>query len=51
MGRCDLEGGDFTQLVDNIESKIFTLPDDTKILPGHGKPTTVGWEKQHNNYL
>ena len=51
VGRCDLEGGDFTQLVESIESKICTLPDETQILPGHGKPTTVGWEKLHNSYL
>ena len=51
VGRCDLEGGNFEQLVDSIESKIYKLPDETEIYPGHGKPTTVGWEKIHNRFL
>lgn len=51
VGRCDLEGGSFTELVNSIETKIYTLPEETQILPGHGKPTTVGWEKLHNSYL
>ena len=45
VGRCDLEGGDFDQIVESIETKIFTLPEDTKIYPGHGKMTSVEWEK------
>jgi glyoxylase-like metal-dependent hydrolase (beta-lactamase superfamily II) len=48
VGRCDLPGGNFEQLVENIKNKIFTLPENTVIYPGHGKPTTVGWEKEHN---
>ena len=51
VGRCDLEGGDFDQLVESIEKKIYTLPDETQIYPGHGKPTNVGWEKLHNRFL
>ena len=51
VGRCDLEGGDFNQLVESIENKIYMLPEETEIYPGHGKPTTVGWEKLHNSYL
>ena len=51
VGRCDLPGGDFEQIVKSIETKIFTLPPETIILSGHGKPTTVAWEKEHNNYL
>ena len=51
VGRCDLEGGNFNQIVESIENKIYTLPDDTEIYPGHGKPTTVGWEKVHNQFL
>ena len=51
VGRCDLEGGDFDQIVDSIESKIFTLPPETIIYPGHGRKTTVEWEKAHNRFL
>ncbi|MBR2429880.1 MBL fold metallo-hydrolase [bacterium] len=51
VGRCDLPGGDFNQIVKSIEGKIFTLPDNTIIYPGHGKSTTVAWEKVHNSYL
>ena len=48
VGRCDLEGGDFCQIVDSIKTKIFTLPPKTVIYPGHGKITSVEWEKEHN---
>ena len=51
VGRCDLEGGDFDQIVDSIENKIFTLPPQTLIYPGHGRMTSVEWEKEHNNFM
>ena len=51
VGRCDLEGGNFDQIVESIENKIFTLPPETVIYPGHGKPTTVAWEKEHNCFM
>ena len=51
VGRCDLEGGNFNQLVESIESKIFTLPENTPIYPGHGKTSDVKWEKEHNQFL
>lgn len=51
VGRCDLPGGNFSQIVESIENKIFTLPENTIIYPGHGKTTSVGWEKEHNRYL
>ena len=51
VGRCDLEGGDFDLIVESIESKIFTLPKDIIIYPGHGPSSTVGWEKEHNRFL
>lgn len=51
VGRCDLEGGDFDQIVDSIETKIFTLPPETVIYPGHGRMTSVEWEKEHNRFL
>lgn len=51
VGRCDLEGGSFEQLVESIKTKIFTLSNDVIIYPGHGKQTTVGWEKEHNQFM
>ena len=51
VGRCDLEGGDFDEIVNSIETKIFTLPPETVIYPGHGKMTSVEWEKEHNRFL
>lgn len=51
VGRCDLEGGDFDQIVESIQNKIFTLPDKTVIYPGHGRMTSVEWEKEHNRFL
>ena len=51
VGRCDLEGGNFNQIVESIENKIFTLPPETLIYPGHGNITSVEWEKEHNRFL
>lgn len=51
VGRCDLEGGNFNQIVDSIEKKIFTLPAETLIYPGHGRMTSVEWEKEHNCFM
>ena len=50
VGRCDLDGGDFIQIVESIKNKIFTLPEDTIIYSGHGSSSTVGWEKVHNQF-
>ena len=51
VGRSDFEDGDFDQLAAGIREKIFTLPDDTILLPGHGPATTVGAEKIGNPYV
>ncbi len=51
IGRTDFPGGDMELLLDNIRKKIFTLPDDTLVLPGHGPVSTVGREKQTNPFL
>ena len=51
VGRCDLEGGNFNQIVESIQDKIFTLPAKTVIYPGHGNITSVEWEKEHNRFL
>lgn len=51
VGRCDLEGGNFDRIVESIENKIFTLPPETLIYPGHGRMTSVEWEKEHNRFM
>ena len=51
IGRADLPGGDHGQLVRGIRSKILTLPPEWTLYPGHGDPSTVGWEKRNNMYL
>lgn len=51
VGRCDLPGGNFDQIVESIEQKIFTLPEETIIYSGHGRSSTVGWEKEHNRFM
>ena len=51
IGRTDLPGGDFETLIDSIHSKVLTLPDETRLLPGHGPESTVGIEKAENPFL
>jgi glyoxylase-like metal-dependent hydrolase (beta-lactamase superfamily II) len=46
-GNATFEGGDFATIVQSIDSKLFTLPPDTIVLPGHGDDTTVGTERPH----
>lgn len=51
VGRSDLPGGNACQLIDDIRKKIFVLPDDVKVIPGHGPATTIGQEKRHNPFF
>jgi hydroxyacylglutathione hydrolase len=51
IGRTDLPGGDFGQIIDSIHSRILTLPDETSVLPGHGPTTTIGDERESNPFL
>jgi len=51
VGRADLPGGDWDQLVTGIRQKIFSLPDEVRVWPGHGPATTVGAEKASNPYV
>jgi glyoxylase-like metal-dependent hydrolase (beta-lactamase superfamily II) len=51
IGRTDLPGGDYDKLAYGIRTKLFTLPLDTVVYPGHGPKTSVGFEKQNNPFL
>ncbi len=51
IGRTDLPGGDFDTLIQSINEKLFALPDDVTVYPGHGPETTIGHEKKHNPFL
>ncbi|MBK9052146.1 MAG: MBL fold metallo-hydrolase [Chloroflexi bacterium] len=51
IGRTDLPGGDHATLMKTIREKFLILPDDTHVLSGHGSPTTIGEERDHNPFL
>ncbi len=51
IGRTDFPDGDFQALAEGIRQKLYRLPDDTELFPGHGPPTTVGQEKEHNPFV
>ncbi|MCI0495020.1 MBL fold metallo-hydrolase [candidate division KSB1 bacterium] len=51
IGRTDLPGGSFETLINSVQTKIFTLDEETKIYPGHGPMTTVGEERRFNPFF
>jgi glyoxylase-like metal-dependent hydrolase (beta-lactamase superfamily II) len=51
IGRTDLPGGSYNQLIESIKSKLLVLEDDVKVFPGHGPATTIGTERANNQYL
>ena len=51
IGRTDLQGGDTETLLTSIREQVFSLPEETRLLPGHGPESTVGYEKTHNPFL
>jgi glyoxylase-like metal-dependent hydrolase (beta-lactamase superfamily II) len=51
VGRADLPGGSWEQLEHSIRTQVFTLPDETRLLSGHGPETTVGEEKMSNPFV
>lgn len=51
VGRTDFPTGDWDQLLDSIKNKLFLLPDDTQVLPGHNEATTIGFEKRYNPFV
>jgi hydroxyacylglutathione hydrolase len=50
IARSDLPGGKGRQLLDSIRTKLFSLPDETVVIPGHGEQTTIGREKVYNYF-
>lgn len=51
VGRTDFLGGSIDELLKSISEKLLTLPDETKVYPGHGPMTTIAEEKRHNQFL
>jgi hydroxyacylglutathione hydrolase len=51
IGRTDLPGGNHAQIIDSIESRLMRLPEETKVIPGHGPATSIGKEKRSNPFL
>ena len=51
VGRTDLPGGDWGDLLSSMASQVLTLPDEVRVLPGHGPETTVGLERRSNPFL
>jgi glyoxylase-like metal-dependent hydrolase (beta-lactamase superfamily II) len=51
IGRTDFPGGTHSTLLQSIRDKLFTLPDDTVVCSGHGRESTIGYERAHNPWL
>ena len=51
IGRTDLPGGDYPTLIDYLKRRILTLPDDYRVLPGHGIASQIGKERKYNSFL
>ena len=51
IGRTDLWGGSYPQILDSIRAKLLTLPDEVTVYPGHGEITTIGFERANNPFL
>ncbi len=51
IGRSDLEGGSYSTLIRSIQTRLLTLPGETKVFCGHGDTTTIGYERENNPFL
>jgi glyoxylase-like metal-dependent hydrolase (beta-lactamase superfamily II) len=51
IGRTDLPSGNFNELMNSIRNKLFTLPDETLVYPGHGPDTSIGYERENNPFI
>lgn len=50
VGRTDFPTGSMNKIVESLHSRLFVLPDDTVVYPGHGEQTDIGYEKRYNPY-
>jgi len=51
IGRTDLPGGSFEKIMRSLHDRVLTLPDETRVIPGHGPATTIGEEREENPFL
>jgi glyoxylase-like metal-dependent hydrolase (beta-lactamase superfamily II) len=51
IGRTDFPGSSTKAIMHSIQTKLYTLPDETMVIPGHGETTTIGYEAVHNPYV
>jgi hydroxyacylglutathione hydrolase len=51
VGRTDLPGGSYDELAASIRTKLYALPEETRVIPGHGSQTTIGHEREHNPFV
>lgn len=51
IGRTDLPGGSYEDLLEGVREKLFCMEDDTRVYPGHGPPSTIGQERRSNPFF
>ena len=51
IARTDLPGGSFEKIMRSLHDQVLTLPDETRVIPGHGPATTIGEEREENPFL
>lgn len=51
IGRTDMPGGSYTDIIRSIKDKLLIYKDNIRVLPGHGTETTIGWERENNQFL
>jgi len=51
IGRTDLPGGDFRKIMESLRERLIVLPEETKVIAGHGPATTIAAERESNPFL